>query len=62
MITLSKENYEKILTHAEKNLPEEACGLIAGEVTAEGKAIHEVYLLTNIDHSNEHFSLTPRNT
>ena len=39
MITLSKENYNKILAHAEKNLPEEACGLIAGEVTAEGKVI-----------------------
>jgi proteasome lid subunit RPN8/RPN11 len=60
MITLSKSNYEKILEHARKNLPEEACGLIAGEVTAEGKAIREVYLLTNIDHSNEHFSLDPK--
>ena len=60
MITISKDNYEKILAHAEKNLPEEACGLIAGEVTAEGKVIREVYLLTNIDHSNEHFSLDPK--
>ena len=46
MITISKDNYGKILAHAEKNLPEEACGLI--------------YLLTNIDHSNEHFSLDPK--
>ena len=60
MISISKDNYEKILAHAEKNLPEEACGLIAGEVTAEGKVIREVYLLTNIDHSNEHFSLDPK--
>ena len=60
MITLPKSEYEKILEHARKNLPEEACGLIAGEVTAEGKAIREVYLLTNIDHSNEHFSLDPK--
>ena len=60
MITISKDNYGKILAHAEKNLPEEACGLIAGEVTAEGKVIREVYLLTNIDHSNEHFSLDPK--
>ena len=60
MITLSKSNYEKILEHARKNLPEEACGLIAGEATADGKAIREVYLLTNIDHSNEHFSLDPK--
>lgn len=60
MITISKDNYQKILEHARKNLPEEACGLIAGEVTADGKAIREVYLLTNINHSNEHFSLDPK--
>jgi proteasome lid subunit RPN8/RPN11 len=60
MITISKDNYEKILAHAQKNLPEEACGLIAGEVITEGKVIREVYLLTNIDHSNEHFSLDPK--
>ena len=60
MISISRDNYQKILAHAEKNLPEEACGLIAGEVTAEGKVIREVYLLTNIDHSNEHFSLDPK--
>lgn len=60
MITISKNDYEKILTHAESVLPEEACGLIAGEITDEGKIIKKVYLLTNIDHSNEHFSLDPK--
>ena len=60
MITISKNDYEKILTHAESVLPEEACGLIAGEITDEAKIIKKVYLLTNIDHSNEHFSLDPK--
>lgn len=60
MITISQSDYEKLLAHAEKCLPEEACGLIAGEVTEDGKAIQKVYLLTNIDHSNEHFSLDPK--
>lgn len=60
MITISQRDYEKILAHAEQCLPEEACGLIAGEATESGKAIKKVYLLTNIDHSNEHFSLDPK--
>ena len=50
MIKLTKSDFEKILAHAVKELPDEACGLIAGKV----------FLLTNIDHSNEHFSLDPK--
>ncbi len=60
MIKLSKSDYEKILAHAEKELPNEACGLIAGIVENGDKTIKEVYLLTNIDHSNEHFTLDPK--
>ena len=60
MITISENDYKKILAHAESVLPEEACGLIAGEITDSGKVIKKVYLLTNIDHSNEHFSLDPK--
>lgn len=60
MITLSREDYEKILAHAEKELPDEACGLIAGTVEGGDKTIKKVYLLTNTDHSNEHFSMDPR--
>lgn len=59
-IKLSKEDYEKILAHAEAELPDEACGLIAGTADADGKVIRKVYLLTNIDHSNEHFSMDPK--
>lgn len=60
MITISEENFEKIVEHARKQLPEEACGLIAGTKDGDGKQIKKVYLLTNIDHSNEHFSLDPK--
>lgn len=60
MITLPKSEYEKILAHAVNNLPEEACGLIAGRLEGSDKHIEKVYLLTNIDHSNEHFSLDPK--
>ena len=60
MIKISENDYKKIIAHAESVLPEEACGLIAGEITDDGKIIKKVYLLTNIDHSNEHFSLDPK--
>lgn len=61
MIKLSKSDYEKILKYAESELPDEACGLIGGEITESGdKIIKKVYLLTNTDHSNEHFSIDPK--
>lgn len=60
MIKLTKSDFKKILAHAVKELPDEACGLIAGTVEGGDKEIEKVYLLTNIDHSNEHFSLDPK--
>lgn len=60
MIKLTKSDFEKILSHAVKEFPDEACGLIAGTVEDGYREIKKVYLLTNIDHSNEHFSLDPK--
>ena len=60
MIQLNKADFEKMLAHATRELPDEACGLIAGEVQGTDKIVRKVYLLTNIDHSNEHFSLDPK--
>ena len=61
MVTLKLEDYQKIIAHAEKWLPSEACGLIAGFIDEKGdKHIEKVYLLTNLDHSNEHFSMDPK--
>lgn len=60
-ITLKQSDYEKILDHAKKEAPDEACGLIAGIDHGDGsREIQKVYLLTNLDHSNEHFSLDPK--
>ncbi len=57
MLTMKKADYEKILAHAKENLPEEACGLIAGTKDGDKKIIEKVYLLENVDHTNEHFSM-----
>ncbi len=59
-IRLKKADFEAIVAHAKAELPNEACGLIAGRVDGEVKVVEKVYFLTNIDHSNEHFSLDPK--
>ena len=60
MIKLSFADYETIVAHAISQLPNEACGLIAGSFDGDNKIIEKVYLLTNTDHSPEHFSLDPK--
>lgn len=60
MIYMTKSDYEKILEHCMEGLPNEACGLIAGTRKDDNKFIKKVYLLTNIDASNEHFSMDPK--
>ena len=60
MLYLKKEDYEKILAHCKEGLPNEAWGLIGGTIEGDIKSIQKVYLLTNIDQSNEHFSMDPK--
>ena len=59
-IKITESDIEKIYQHAKKELPNEACGLLAGIEEDGIKVIKEVYLLTNIDASNEHFSMDPK--
>lgn len=60
IVRLSAADFEKMVAHARAGLPNEACGLLAGTEENGVRDIREVYLLRNLDQSNEHFSLDPR--
>lgn len=60
-VTISKTDFDRIYEYALDKRPEEACGLIAGTDGEDGvRRIEKVYLLTNTDHTNEHFSIDPK--
>jgi proteasome lid subunit RPN8/RPN11 len=59
-IIMNKSDYDKILAHCVEGLPNESCGLLAGTIDGNVKTVKKVYLLTNIDASNEHFSMDPK--
>ncbi|MBO4457437.1 MAG: M67 family metallopeptidase [Butyrivibrio sp.] len=60
-ITITRSDLDRIVEHALLERPDEACGLIAGTDNEDGiREIKKVYLLTNIDHTNEHFSIDPK--
>lgn len=60
MIYIRKKDYDEIVAYAEKGLPNEACGLLGGTVDGEEKRVEKVYYLRNLDESNEHFSMDPK--
>ncbi len=55
MISIKKDALDQIIAHAKKDLPNEACGYLAGN----DDVLLLSYQLTNIDHSPEHFSFDP---
>jgi proteasome lid subunit RPN8/RPN11 len=52
---IKREIIQKIIKHAQNELPIEACGYLAGK---DGLISH-AYKLTNIDNSPKHFSFDP---
>jgi len=54
-LQITLEIIEGIIDHAKTGLPEEVCGYLAGK----GREVTRQFRLTNIDHSNEHFSFDP---
>lgn len=60
-ITIRQADYDRICARALAERPDEACGLIAGADREDGvREIRKVYLLTNTDHTSEHFSIDPK--
>ncbi|MFP3040503.1 M67 family metallopeptidase [Treponema primitia] len=59
MLILPREYFDRMIAHALTGLPNEACGLFAGEIAGDNKTVKEVYCLTNTDKSAEHFSMAP---
>jgi proteasome lid subunit RPN8/RPN11 len=60
MLSMSREHIESIFRHAFAGLPNETCGLLAGERDEDHKIVKKVYFLKNIDESPEHFSMEPQ--
>lgn len=58
-ITVNRQDINDMISYARSKLPNEACGLIAGTEDEHGKTVSRIYYLTNVDESNEHFSLDP---
>lgn len=56
MIQIPAQIINELFDHAKTGLPEEVCGYLAGV----GREVTRQYRLTNIDHSNEHFSFDPK--
>jgi len=59
-VRLKQIDYDAIVAHAKNGLPNEACGLIAGNIDNDIKTVWKVYLLSNPDDSPVHFSIDPK--
>ena len=55
MLQIPQQIINDLFDHAKTGLPEEVCGYLAGS----GREVTRQFRLTNIDHSNEHFSFDP---
>lgn len=59
MLTFKEEQFGQFIAHAKAGLPNEACALLGGTVSGQDAVVEQVYLLTNVDKSPEHFSMDP---
>jgi proteasome lid subunit RPN8/RPN11 len=60
MIVISPEMVKRILEHARREVPREACGILVGEIKDE-KIVREIYPCKNIDTFPEtNYTIKPR--
>ncbi|MDR2443961.1 MAG: M67 family metallopeptidase [Deltaproteobacteria bacterium] len=59
-ITISPTAFTAIVEHSRQQFPLEACGLIAGKVTDDGKTIEKAYPLPNLAQSRYRFDIDPK--
>jgi len=60
IIRIDSKLYDEIIEYAREHLPEEACGLLAGDIEGNERVIKKVYFLENKDHAQDHFTLDPK--
>lgn len=52
--------FDEMVDQAKSQLPNEACGLIAGTEDETGKEIKKIYYLKNVDAAEDHFTMDPK--
>ena len=60
MLFIKRRDYLNMIAYAEQELPNEVCGLLGGLIDGDIKIVKKIYYLTNVDASNEHFSMDPK--
>src|SRR5512146_2381351 len=56
MLKIPQNIHDDIIAHAREGFPLEVCGILGGR---DG-VVSAIYRMTNIDASNEHFSMEPK--
>lgn len=60
VVHITQEAYDSILAQVRRDAPVESCGYVLGERNGDDVLITENRPLTNVDHSEEHFSFDPK--
>ncbi|HEY8889144.1 MAG TPA: M67 family metallopeptidase [Clostridium sp.] len=60
MISIDSFELKKIVEQAKLEFPNECCGFLAGTKSGDEIVIKNIYPLTNLDKSSEHFSMDPK--